>query len=198
MCGICGSIYYTKESQNIVEECIEIRDQMHERGPHGEGIWFEEKHMVAFGHKRLAIIDPKESSNQPMKDDITGNVIVYNGEIYNYKYLREELKNKGHVFKTDSDTEVVLILYREYGISFISKLKGIFAFAIWNEKENYIVLARDPLGIKPLYYASSNKSFNLNKFIGMGYLKKESVNDKLKSNMELVSLPFVEQKYYKK
>jgi len=126
------------------------------RGPDDEGI-FVAPH-VGLGHRRLSIID-LESGHQPMQDDSGRFTIVFNGEIYNYRELREELIKKGHCFKSQSDTEVILVLYREYGVGCLEKLRGMFAFALWDSKEQKLFLARDRVGKKPLFYFLDNNTF---------------------------------------
>jgi len=109
-------------------------------------------------HRRLAIIDLTEAAAQPMHDPETGNVIVFNGEIYNYRELRRELEAQGVTFRTQSDTEVLLALYRVHGSDMLPKLRGMFAFALWDALQQSLLLARDPLGIKPLYYADDGRT----------------------------------------
>jgi len=133
---------------------------MRHRGPDGEGFWCSSDRIgedgvtegVAFGHRRLAIVDLREIANQPMRDAATGNVIVFNGEIYNYRELRAELRERGAVFETDGDTEVLLMAYAEWGKGCLQRLRGMFAFAIWDARQRRTLLVRDRLGIKPLYF----------------------------------------------
>lgn len=125
--------------------------QMLARGPDGEGLW-ESEH-VTLGHRRLAIIDPDERAAQPMNSQDDRYVIVFNGEIYNYQALKVELTKKGHAFTADSDTEVLLAMYQEYGVEMFSRLEGMFAFVIWDKLEQVGIAARDAYGIKPLYFA---------------------------------------------
>ena len=118
------------------------------RGPDAKGI-FESENMT-LGHNRLSIIDLSTAANQPLTDD--NLTIIFNGEIYNYKSLREKLLLKGVNFKTNSDTEVIIKLFKEYGDDSFKMLSGIFAIAIWDSKKNELVLIRDIVGVKPLYY----------------------------------------------
>lgn len=151
MCGIVGVINFNK---NISKSKIKfMADKLEHRGPDEEGYYLEDK--VALGFKRLSIID-LENGQQPMyfKDC----VIVTNGEIYNYKELREELKDK-YKFKTNCDIEVLLYMYYEYGKSFVKRLNGQFAIAIFNKKTKELFLARDQIGITPLFYTLNNKRF---------------------------------------
>lgn len=156
MCGIAGIIRLKNDAPDISEKHITLMGKMIEhRGPDGKDIWIHEKKNVAFAHQRLSIIDLAVTANQPMTDR-HGNWIVFNGEIYNYIELREEL---GVVnFVTNSDTEVILYAYRKWGKDCVNHLRGMFAFAIWDEQEQYLFCARDHFGIKPFYYAVANGS----------------------------------------
>jgi asparagine synthase (glutamine-hydrolysing) len=132
-----------------------MMDVMKHRGPDEEGMYIDQR--IGIGHKRLSIIDLK-TGRQPMSNEDGTVWLVYNGEIYNYKALRSYLIGRGHDLKTDSDTEVIVHLYEEYGEGLLSKLRGMFSFALWDKKENILLLARDRVGIKPLYYHLSNDS----------------------------------------
>jgi asparagine synthase (glutamine-hydrolysing) len=134
-------------------ELLRMREQMRPRGPDGAGLWLADDRRVGLAHRRLAIIDLSEAGAQPMLDPDTGNRIVFNGEIYNYRELRSELRSRGVVFRSTSDTEVLLHLYRQDGQTMLPKLRGMFAFAIWDAAQQMLVLARDLFGVKPLYYA---------------------------------------------
>jgi len=151
MCGICGWISMTLKPQNL----IDMMDSIHHRGPDDCGTFIDG--VTALGHRRLSIIDINKGS-QPM-ESIRGNAIVFNGEIYNYIELRSELIDKGHQFKTDSDTEVILIAYEEWGYKCLDKLNGMFGFAIYDRLNKQIFLGRDRLGKKPLYYFHEKKLF---------------------------------------
>lgn len=129
---------------------------MTSRGPDAEGQWISPKGNVALGHRRLSIIDLAARSDQPMHSLDRRYSIVFNGEIYNYQDLRQELEEKGRRFVTTGDTEVLLQMYAEYGTAMLERLRGMYAFGIWDEMEQTLLLARDPLGIKPLYYAEGN------------------------------------------
>lgn len=156
MCGIAGIIRLKNDAPDILEKHITLMGKLIEhRGPDGKDTWIHEKKKVAFAHQRLSIIDLAVTANQPMTDR-HGNWIVFNGEIYNYIELREEL---GPVnFVTNSDTEVILYAYRKWGKDCVNHLRGMFAFAIWDEQEQYLFCARDHFGIKPFYYAVVNGS----------------------------------------
>ncbi|MEM9481311.1 MAG: asparagine synthase (glutamine-hydrolyzing), partial [Verrucomicrobiota bacterium] len=131
------------------EQLRRMTDVLVHRGPDAAGYWA--KGNIGLGHRRLSIID-LSTGDQPMHDDC-GNVIAFNGEIYNYVELREELKAKGHVFKSSSDTEVILAAYREWGVECQNRLNGMWAFAIWDSQAKRLFLSRDRIGEKPLYYA---------------------------------------------
>ena len=158
MCGIAGFVTLQenptdKESQfNAVQQMIGC---MSARGPDGEGLWGGEG--VVLGHRRLAIIDLDSRSNQPMIFAEGRYVLVFNGEIYNYRQLRTELEGLGEKFHTTSDSEVLLALYARQGEGMLPRLRGMFAFAIWDSQLRELFLARDPYGIKPLYYAQTTE-----------------------------------------
>ncbi len=154
MCGIAG-IYAYHYAANAIDlaELRLIRDHMAARGPDGAGEWCSKDCRVGLGHRRLAIIDLSERGAQPMWSADGKTIITFNGEIYNYKALRTELESKGHSFRTQSDTEVLLHLYAARGPAMVHDLRGMFAFALWDVEKRGMLLARDPYGIKPLYYA---------------------------------------------
>lgn len=154
MCGIAAIYAYNYPALDVDRrELRAIRDHMAARGPDGKGEWYSQDQRVGLGHRRLAIIDPDERANQPMLSDDERYAIVFNGEIYNFRQLRNGLQARGHCFRTESDTEVLLALYSEKGEQMLPELRGMFAFAIWDTKRNSLFLARDAYGIKPLYYA---------------------------------------------
>jgi asparagine synthase (glutamine-hydrolysing) len=154
MCGIVGII-----RNNFAIEKVELETmnntQVH-RGPDGEGYYLDNN--IGFGHRRLSIIDI-DSGQQPMSTNNNNYWVTYNGELYNYLELKSELKSKGHVFSTKSDTEVVLYAYKEWGKECLNKFRGMFAFAIHDKEKNIVFLARDQFGIKPLVYRVSNDFF---------------------------------------
>lgn len=155
MCGICGNLNIDFRKIDSLKANLSTmnRLQVH-RGPDGEGIWAHAKGFVGFGHRRLSIID-LASGAQPMIDEY-GNSVCFNGEIYNYIELKDELK-PGYNFKTMSDTEVILAAYKKWGENCVDHLRGMFAFAIWDEKKKILFCARDRFGIKPFYYTLENK-----------------------------------------
>jgi len=186
MCGICGIVDF--KGRKISKESIKIMtNSMVHRGPDDEGYLISDN--VGIGMRRLSIID-LEKGQQPISNEDDSISIVLNGEIYNHIELRKELLKKGHVFKTNSDTEVIVHLYEEYGYKSLQKINGMFAFAILDKQKKLLWIARDRLGIKPLYYAliqdkflfssdlnsiSKNKQFSIDsesliKFFGLAYV----------------------------
>jgi asparagine synthase (glutamine-hydrolysing) len=160
MCGIVSIFSYNNGNSPVDrEELRRVRDYMISRGPDGYGEWYSSDNLVGLGHRRLSIIDLSESGAQPMKNKDGSLVITFNGEIYNYKTLRTNLEKKGYHFHSTSDTEVLLNLYAEKGVNMLHDLRGMFAFAIWDSKKKGLFLARDPFGIKPLYYSDDGKVF---------------------------------------
>ncbi|MDH3197526.1 MAG: N-acetylglutaminylglutamine amidotransferase [Candidatus Krumholzibacteria bacterium] len=150
MCGICGHIRFDGSAASVAA-VRRMTDTMSSRGPDAEGALWQGR--VALGHRRLKIIDLSESAQQPMVDPDLGLAIVYNGAIYNYRELREELVAKGYRFYSSGDTEVLLKAYHAWGKLFVQRLNGMFAFAILERDSGRVLLARDRLGIKPLYYS---------------------------------------------
>lgn len=156
MCGINGILRLNDRADLIDrEELVRTRDAMATRGPDAAGEWISPSGEIGLGHRRLAIIDLSPSGVQPM---CWGGryTIVFNGEIYNYPELRAELQSQGISFRSQSDTEVLLALYARCGIGMLSHLRGMYAFALWDAHEQTLLLARDPYGIKPLYYSVQN------------------------------------------
>src|SRR5256884_251488 len=153
MCGIAGLISHNPQAFiNSMLRSIE------HRGRDDEGIWTSqpidaEEHRVCLGHRRLSIIDTSSAGHQPMPTRDGRLVVILNGEIYNYRELREQLATKGHRFRTQTDTEVLLAAWAEWGAECLSRLNGMFAFALWDDNERALYLVRDRVGIKPLYYA---------------------------------------------
>lgn len=160
MCGINGIFAYGSASGPVDrEELVRTRDYMFARGPDGKGAWVSADGRVGFGHRRLAIIDLTDAGGQPMSNADGTLVVTFNGEIYNYKELRSDLEAKGHKFRSHSDTEVLLHLYADKGERMMQDLRGMFAFAIWDERRRELFLARDPYGVKPLYYSNNGSTF---------------------------------------
>lgn len=154
MCGIASIYAYHYASPPVNrEELRTIRDHMTSRGPDGKGEWYSNDNRIALGHRRLSIIDLSDNAAQPMATEDKEIVVSFNGEIYNYRILRQKLEQKGYRFRTQSDTEVLLHLYAEKGENMVNDLRGMFAFTLWDANRKALFLARDPYGIKPLYYA---------------------------------------------
>src|SRR3990167_7216763 len=149
MCGIAGYVDFSgRTSPSVIGE---MTKKIIYRGPDSTGEYKSRDNVAALGIRRLRIID-LTSGDQPIKNEDGSIVVIYNGEIYNYKSLREELEKRGHKFKTQTDTEVLVHGYEEYGEDFVPKLNGMFAFALWDERGHKIFLGRDRVGVKPLYY----------------------------------------------
>jgi asparagine synthase (glutamine-hydrolysing) len=159
MCGIAGIFALNPSAPEVDrDELLRIRDAMWRRGPDDSGLWLSADRRVGLAHRRLAIIDLTETGAQPMASADGTLHITFNGEIYNYRELRADLEAKGHQFRSTSDTEVLLNLYREHGPGMVEHLRGMFAFGIWDERKQGLFLARDPFGIKPLYYADDGST----------------------------------------
>lgn len=155
MCGICGIVGPGSQSPETLRTVRKMVNAIRHRGPDDEGFYQDE--FVILGHARLSIIDVEHGA-QPMPNEDRSIWVMLNGEIYNYIELRQELVAKGHVFSTKSDTEVVLHAYEEYGEACVDRFNGMFAFSIWNKARRRLFLARDRVGIKPLYYAQEKVS----------------------------------------
>ena len=178
MCGFVGFVDRSKNKKKIVKD---MADKIIHRGPDSDGYYVDED--VALGFRRLSIID-LEGGTQPIYNEDNSRVIVFNGEIYNYKEIKEELLKKGHKFKTESDTEVILHGYEEYKEKILDMLRGMFAFVIYDKKKKTLFGARDFYGIKPLYYYKDDKEFmfgsEIKAFLGHPNFKKELNRDMLK------------------
>ncbi|MBI4462541.1 MAG: asparagine synthase (glutamine-hydrolyzing) [Acidobacteria bacterium] len=160
MCGITGIYDYGSESPRPDPGLLTaMRESLHHRGPDDEGFYFSPDGRLGLGFRRLAIIDLSPAGNQPMSTPDGRYWIIFNGEIYNYRELRPELEARGCRFRSQSDTEVLLYLYQEYGPAMLARLCGMFAFAIWDAQSERLWLARDRIGIKPLYYTFANGRF---------------------------------------
>jgi asparagine synthase (glutamine-hydrolysing) len=161
MCGITGIVGHQINNSNNHSANKKMNDAIAHRGPNSEGVWNDEHCFL--GHRRLSIIDLSEAGNQPFFSQAKRYVMVYNGELYNYKELKLELqraehgsKNLPYIFRTNTDTEVILASYLRWGIDCVKRFNGMFAFAIWDTIEQKLVIARDRMGIKPLYYQFKN------------------------------------------
>jgi asparagine synthase (glutamine-hydrolysing) len=156
MCGIYGKLRFDGADPDPIE-AGRLRDLLAHRGPDGAGLLVDGP--LALGHRRLAIIDLSERGSQPMSTEDGALAIVFNGEIYNFRGLRAQLEARGHRFRSRSDTEIVLALYREAGERALESLRGMFAFAIWDRRKRSLFLARDRLGKKPLFYCLTSRFF---------------------------------------
>lgn len=160
MCGINGIFAYADQAPTVdILELERTRDTMLARGPDGFGSWYSKDGRIGFGHRRLAIIELSELGAQPMQTSDGVLSITFNGEIYNHNELRKQLKIKGFVFRSHSDTEVLLNLYRDCGTEMVKQLRGMFAFAIWDNSNKKLIIARDHYGIKPVYYSNGSGIF---------------------------------------
>ncbi|UQD56236.1 asparagine synthase (glutamine-hydrolyzing) [Flavobacterium sp. K5-23] len=157
MCGINGILHL--QSQKKVDSRIltKMRDSLEHRGPDDKGLFVEKN--IGLGHRRLSVIDVTSAGHQPFLSDDERFVMVFNGEIYNFKDFYPELKSNGFDIKTNSDTEVLLKLFQLYGLKMLNRLNGMFAFAIWDKVEKKLTVVRDRMGVKPLYYSFHNESF---------------------------------------
>lgn len=156
MCGIAGVL--DLRGDPVAHETVQrMTDAIAHRGPDGEGHWREGA--VGLGHRRLAVIDLSPAGRQPMLDENGAAVLVYNGEIYNFREIRSELERFGRRFRSQSDSEVLLQAYREWGAACLDRLNGMFAFAIWNRASQQLFLARDRYGVKPVYWWTDGKRF---------------------------------------
>lgn len=156
MCGICG--FFNKKAVSS-EVLWEMSNSLSHRGPDDKGIYLSKDKCSGLGHRRLSIIDLTQSGHQPMCNEKEDIWIVFNGEIYNFRELREKLEKKGHKFKGRSDTEVILHSYEQWGTDCLRKFNGMFAFGIWDDRKKQFFLARDRVGIKPLYYYFKDGNF---------------------------------------
>ena len=195
MCAISGSVSFS-QINNGKDLVLSMMNMMKHRGPDSYGIWQDER--ACLGHNRLAIIDVSSKANQPMIDSTGNYIISFNGEIYNYKEIREKLSE--YNFKSESDTEVLLASYITWGTGCLNYLKGQFAFAVWNRAENTLFLARDHMGEKPLYYVLNSHGFHFSSEIrplikvlklssvpSRGYLKEFLTLQSVKAPNTLIS-----------
>jgi len=154
MCGIAGILYHDSAQRVTERELQRMVDQLHHRGPDGSGLYV--KNHIGLGHARLSIIDI-EGGTQPIHNEDSAVWVSFNGEIFNYIELRQELEAKGHQFYTHTDTEVIVHLYEEYGEAFVNHLNGQFSIALWDEQQQALLLIRDRLGIVPLFYQHTHE-----------------------------------------
>ncbi|MBR3446581.1 MAG: asparagine synthase (glutamine-hydrolyzing) [Oscillospiraceae bacterium] len=178
MCGIIG---FSGRIDNAEAVLSEMMEKIRHRGPDAGGKYLNGE--IALGHRRLSIIDITEQGDQPIFNEDRSMVLVFNGEIYNYKEIREQLLAAGHTFRTETDSEVLIHGYEEYGTELLNKLRGMFSFVIWDEKQKTLFGARDFFGIKPMYYAQMGGSFlfgsEIKAFLPHPHFKKELNTDVL-------------------
>ena len=197
MCGIVGFVDNKPRSKKEVI-IKNMADKIAHRGPDAEGFYNDS--VISLGHRRLSIIDITESGNQPIYNEDKNMVIVFNGEIYNYKEIKTELLKKGHKFRTNTDTEVIIHGYEEYGTKLFPKLRGMFAFVIYDKEKNEVVGARDHFGIKPMYYYKTRDEFmfasEIKAFLGHPDFKKE-VNKKALKMYLIFQYSVFEETFFK-
>ena len=153
MCGISGIMYFNKKLFVKKKQIHNMNLTLKHRGPDASGIWISKNKNIGFGHTRLSIIDLSKEANQPFVDRTKNYILAFNGEIYNYMEIKKKLIDKGYKFKTkNSDTEILLLSYIEWGMKCVDKFRGMFAFAIWDNLKKKVFLIRDRVGVKPLYY----------------------------------------------
>lgn len=193
MCGISGVYNFKNARETNEREMVQMSDKLVHRGPDSAGVYISPDRRVGFGFRRLAIIDLSPSGNQPMTNEDGTVWIVFNGEIYNFQEIRGELLKKGHVFKSKSDTEVIIHSYEEYGFDCVKRFNGMFAFAIWDEKKKIFFGARDHIGIKPFYYGIQNGVFyfasEIKGILVHPSFKKEIDESKIPLYLTFASLP---------
>ena len=160
MCGICGVLNYGNANPTFDEALlIRMSDAIRHRGPDDSGTFISPDRRAGLGFRRLSIVDLSPAGHQPMRSADGNCTIVFNGEIYNHLVLRKEFEGRGYRYSSRSDTETILNAYREYGLDFVHKLLGMFGIAIWDEQKRRLVLARDRVGIKPIYYTNAGGNF---------------------------------------
>src|SRR5712691_8643074 len=153
MCGICGIYEYGVSGPRVTETLVvRMRDTMTHRGPDDAGIYVSDDRTVGLGNRRLAIVDLSPAGRNPMPNEDGRVWITFHGEIYNHESLRPALEARGHRYRSRTDTETIIHLYEELGLDFVRDLEGDFAIGLWDERARRIVLARDRIGVKPLYY----------------------------------------------
>lgn len=195
MCGFIGFTGMCSERDRVLGDML---DKIKHRGPDAEGRYTDEN--IALGHRRLSIIDVSDAGNQPLYSEDGKLVLVFNGEIYNYKSVRDDLIKKGYSFSTQTDSEVLIYGYKEYGEKLLDKLRGMFAFVIWDKKNKTIFGARDFFGIKPLYYAKMGDTFmfgsEIKSFLCHPDFEKELNTDALESYLSFQYSP-CEETFFK-
>jgi len=189
MCGIVG---IWNPSQKINKEVLlKMRDRIKHRGPDDAGIFVDEKSNLGLAQRRLSIIDLSEKGHQPMGSEDGSLWLTYNGEVYNFKEIKKELEKKGYRFRGNSDTEVVLKSFQEWGINCVDKFRGMFSFAVWDQKKEKLYLFRDRFGVKPLFYY-----FDKNKFLFASELKAICSWPRFRKEIDFRALSFYFQLGY--
>jgi len=175
MCGIVGA--WTPQNKINKDILLKMRDSLSHRGPDDSGFYIDEKNNLGLGHRRLSVIDLSEKAHQPMLSENGNLIMVYNGEVYNFQEVKKELEKKGYKFRSNSDSEVVLKSFQEWGIDCLKRFQGMFAFAIWDNEKRELYLFRDRFGVKPLYYYFNKKellfSSEIKSFYSYPQFKKE-------------------------
>lgn len=194
MCGICGIVKREGDKSAIERQIRQMSDQIRHRGPDDGGAYFwGDDAVVGLGHRRLSIIDLSVAGHQPMSNENGTIWVVLNGEIYNYDTLKDELLKKGHVFKSTSDTEVILHSYEEYGKDCVKHFRGMFAFALWDQNKQVLLLARDRVGKKPLLYHYARGVFcfasEFSAILASGVINKEVNNEAIHYYLTLGYIP---------
>lgn len=159
MCGICGLLQLPGKQPISLDILGRMSALISHRGPDDSGTYVSPDQSVGLSNRRLAIIDPSDSGRQPFSNEDSTIWVVYNGETYNYVEIRNDLKARGHCFHSGTDTEIIVHLYEEYGVNCVQHMRGMFAFALWDQSKRRLFLARDRIGIKPLYYAYTPDAF---------------------------------------
>ena len=159
MCGICGLLQLPGKQPISLDVLGRMSALISHRGPDDSGTYVSPDQSVGLSNRRLAIIDPSDSGRQPFSNEDSTIWVVYNGETYNYVEIRNDLKARGHCFHSGTDTEIIVHLYEEYGVNCVQHMRGMFAFALWDQSKRRLFLARDRIGIKPLYYAYTPDAF---------------------------------------
>ncbi len=191
MCGITGEVSWRAElNTNQIET---MTRNIRHRGPDDAGVWRSDNHNCILGHARLSIIDLSPAGHQPMLDPSTGNRIVFNGEIYNFQERRKECKRDGYTFHSNTDSEVILALYRKHGIECLKYLRGMFAFAIWDTRKEQLFIARDRVGKKPLNYAITSQGLvfcsEIDPLVKHCDISKDMDHDALQLYLQLQYIP---------
>lgn len=159
MCGILGQVSWNKPI--VIDAFDRMLLTLKQRGPDGTGIQNLDNSYAMLGHTRLSIIDLSNAGKQPMSNEDGSVWLTFNGEIYNFRALRDELEKKGHIFKSNTDSESILHAYEEWGVACVNRLRGIFAFGIYDCRNRSLFMARDPIGVKPLFYHTCTDGFIL-------------------------------------